>query len=87
MPHFASFSCLSDDWRADTLPEQQPENANCNCRGGTEKCSVNGDRCKDDQADVMAAGKTKEGYVGMSDQLRYNNHTDTFRHTNKRIRT
>ena len=57
----------------------------------SEKCSVNGARCKDDhviyQADVMAAGKTKEGYVGMSAQLRYNNHTDTFRHTNKRIRT
>ena len=79
---------------ADVLPEQRPRNSNCNCRGGTEKCPVDGARCKDDhviyQADVFATGKTKEGYVGMSApswKLRYNNHTDNFRHTNKRIRT
>ena len=78
----------------DALPEQRPFNSNCNCRGGIEKCPVDGARCKDDhviyQADVTAVGKAKEGYVGMSApswKLRYNNHTDTFRHTNKRIRT
>ena len=79
---------------ADVMPEQRPYNSNCNCRGGTEKCPVEGARCKDAlvvyQADVTAVGKPKEGYVGMSApswKLRYNNHTDTFRHSNKRIRT
>ena len=79
---------------ADIMPEQRPFNSNCNCRGGTEKCPVDGARCKDAsvvyQADVTAVGKRKEGYVGMSGpswKLRYNNHTDTFRHSNKRVRT
>ena len=79
---------------ADTLPVQRPHNSNCNCRGGTEKCPVDGARCKDAsviyQAGVTAVGKRKEGYVGMSApsfKLRFNNHTDNFKYSSKRQRT
>ena len=79
---------------ADTLPVQRPFNKNCNCRGGVEKCPVDGARCLDDnviyQADVTAVGKRKEGYVGMAAptfKSRYANHKTDFKYTGKRRHT
>ena len=76
------------------LPNQRPYNSNCNCRGGTEKCPVDGARCLDTQviyqADVTAAGKKKEGYVGMSAppfKVRYGNHKTDFKYPGKRVHT
>ena len=78
----------------DDLPRQRPFNSNCNCRGGTEKCPVDGARCKDDcvvyQADVTAIGKEKQGYVGMSAppwKIRLGNHKTDFKYTAKRKHT
>ena len=76
------------------LPKQRPYNSNCNCRGGTENCPMDGARCLDKctiyEATVSAVGKADETYVGLSKpewKSRYNNHTDTFRHSRKRVRT
>ena len=73
------------------LPEQLPRNHNCNCRGGTASCIMDGARCKDAkvkyQATVVEVGKPDQQYVGVSEpswKLRYNNHTASFRHTGKR---
>ena len=79
---------------ADELPKQRPYDSNCNCRGGTEKCPVDGARCKDDcviyQAGVTAVGKQKEGYVGMAAppfKTRLANHKTDFKYTGKRKHT
>ena len=77
-----------------SLPAQRPFNSNCNCRGGTQNCPLEGARCLDTctiyQAEVSAVGKREETYIGLSKpdwKGRYNNHTDTFRHSRKRVRT
>ena len=74
------------------LPEQLPRNSNCNCRGGTVNCIMDGARCKDPkvkyQATVVEEGKPDQQYVGVTEptfKLRYNNHTATFRHREKKI--
>ena len=50
---------------ADTLPKQRPSNSNCNCRGGIDKCPVDGARCKDSnviyQADDPGRGSQSVG--------------------------
>ena len=78
----------------DNLPIQRPFNSNCNCRGGTVNCPMEGARCLDTcsiyQATVSAVGKVNETYIGLAKpdwKGRYNNHTDTFRHSSKRVRT
>ena len=57
-------------------------------------CPMEGARCLDTntiyEATVSAVGKVDETYVGLSKpdwKSRYNNHTDTFRHSRKRVRT
>ena len=76
------------------LPVQRPFNSNCNCRGGTVNCPMEGARCLDTcsihEATVSAVGKVEETYIGLAKpdwKGRYNNHTDTFRHSSKRVRT
>ena len=52
------------------LPVQRPFNSNCNCRGGTKNCPMEGARCLDTntiyQAEVEADGKEKQTYIGLS---------------------
>ena len=79
----------------DRLFEQQlPRNSNCNCRGGTEACPMEGARCKDTNllygATVSEQGKPDATYAGISApswKTRYANHTHSFRHTGKRGNT
>ena len=80
---------LSEDKR---FEQQLPRNSNCNCRGGTESCPMEGARCKDASimygATVVEPGKPDATYAGISApswKIRYGNHTASFRHTGKRI--
>ena len=73
---------------------QLPRNSNCNCRGGTEACPMDGARCKDTHlmygATVVQPGKPDTTYTGMSApswKSRYGNHTFGFRHSGKRGNT
>ena len=79
---------LSEDRR---FEQQLPRNSNCNCRGGTESCPMEGARCKDASilygATVTEQGKPEATYAGISAppwKIRYGNHTASFRHTEKR---
>ena len=49
------------------LPDQLPRNKNCNCRGGSINCPMDGARCLDNkvkyQATVVEEGKTDQFYV------------------------
>ena len=82
---------LSEDKR---FEQQLPRNANCNCRGGTEACPMEGARCKDTNllygATVSEPGKPDATYAGISApswKIRYGNHTHSFRHSCKRGNT
>ena len=75
------------------LPVQRPFNTNCNCRGGTKNCPMEGARCLDTntiyQAEVEAAGR-KETYIGLSMpewKTRYGNHKTNFKHSAQRNKT
>ena len=76
------------------LPVQRPFNSNCNCRGGTKNCPMEGARCLDTntiyQAEVEVAGKEKETYIGLSMpewKARYGNHKTNFKHSAQRSKT
>ena len=78
----------------DKLNIQRPFNSNCNCRGGTKNCPMEGARCLDTctvyQATVSAVGKVEETYIGLSKppfKSRYGNHKSTFKHSQKRMKT
>ena len=80
---------LSEDKR---FEQQLPRNSNCNCRGGTESCPMEGCRCKDTNllygATVAEPDTPDATYAGISApswKIRYGNHTASFRHTGKRI--
>ena len=82
---------LSEDRR---FEQQLPRNSNCNCRGGTESCPMEGARCKDTNtlygATVHEIGKPDATYAGISApswKIRYGNHTHSFRHSGKRVNT
>ena len=55
----------------DQLPEQLPPNKNCNCRGGSINCPMDGARCFDSkvkyQATVAEEGKPAQFYVGVTE--------------------
>ena len=82
---------LSEDKR---FEQQLPRNSNCNCRGGTESCPMEGARCKDTNtlylATVHETSKPDAIYAGISApswKIRYGNHTHSFRHSGKRVNT
>ena len=82
---------LGEDKR---FEQQLPRNSNCNCRGGTESCPMEGARCKDTNllygATVVEPGKPDATYAGISApswKIRYGNHTHSFRHSGKRGNT
>ena len=48
------------------LPDQLPRNKNCNCRGGSINCPMDGARCLDNLVKYQATvveGKTDQFYV------------------------
>ena len=73
---------------------QLPRNSNCNCRGGTVNCPMEGARCQDSnilyQAKVEEEGKPDATYVGLTSnsfKVRYGNHKTSFKYSAKRINT
>ena len=73
---------------------QLPRNSNCNCRGGTVNCPIEGARCQDSnilyQAKVEEEGKPDATYVGLTSntfKVRYGNHKTSFKYSAKRINT
>ena len=82
---------LGEDKR---FEQQLPRNSNCNCRGGTENCPMDGARCQDTntmyQATVTVPGRPDATYTGISAppfKVRYGNHKSSFAHSAKRINT
>ena len=82
---------LGEDKR---FERQLPRNSNCNCRGGTVNCPMDGARCKDASvmygATVAEPGKPDATYTGITAppwKTRYGNHKTSFSHSEKRINT